>query len=155
MNGNIAQGLVFPDDPLGNGKSTTQSCCCSKSEQCPRAAVSLVTTSGSNEDLCEGRPRCCYEGKLPDQSQCEEIEVLTEGCSANIPKGAGKKCGLRIFEPDANAVSAGEFPWSCIVYKDNGGFQFVASCVIIPQQTDNDISKGTSMVITVAHRIVE
>ena len=44
-----------------------------------------------------------------------------------------------------------EVPWTCLVL--TGSDEFVAGCAIIPQDIDNDISQGTTRVLTVAHRL--
>jgi hypothetical protein len=44
-----------------------------------------------------------------------------------------------------------EFPWSCLIL--DGKNNFVGSCAIIPERSDNDISQGTRKVITAAHKL--
>jgi hypothetical protein len=46
---------------------------------------------------------------------------------------------------------ADEFPWTCLVLTSTD--DFIGGCAIIPPTTDNDISQGTTRVITVAHRL--
>ena len=41
-----------------------------------------------------------------------------------------------------------EFPWTCTIWKDN---KYIGVCAIIPQNHDNDITKPTNKIITVAH----
>ncbi len=46
---------------------------------------------------------------------------------------------------------ADEFPWTCLMLTSTD--DFIGGCAIIPPTTDNDISGGTTKVITVAHRL--
>ena len=48
-----------------------------------------------------------------------------------------------------NQASPGEFPWTCLVLgKDElGGWDnVIATCVIVPEKFDNDVSYGTNKV---------
>ena len=47
--------------------------------------------------------------------------------------------------------SPGEFPWTCLILNQNN--DFVGTCAIIPENFNNDITRGTSKVITAAHNI--
>ena len=48
-------------------------------------------------------------------------------------------------------ASPEEFPWICMMLTDQD--RYLGSCAIIPESSDNDISKGTYRVITAAHRL--
>ena len=69
--------------------------------------------------------------------------------------GSGQKpktCGERRNFNDLNSKTPGlaspnEFPWTCIIMEKE---KFIGGCVIVPDKSDNDISKGSSKVITAA-----
>ena len=44
-----------------------------------------------------------------------------------------------------------EFPWTCLVL--DGDNNFVGTCAIIPENFNNDISRGTRKVITAVHKL--
>ena len=64
-----------------------------------------------------------------------------------------------LFGRPANQASPGEFPWMCLVLgEDPDGpkpnwDKIIATCVIVPETFDNDVSYGTNKVLTVTHRI--
>ena len=53
-------------------------------------------------------------------------------------------------------ASPGEFPWLCLLFtgKETGSDRFLGGCAIVPENKNNDISKGTtSRVITAFHKL--
>lgn len=114
--------------------------------------------------------KCCYETEemrnqvvLSTVSECRVPVVSTEPvpewnqpCSeTDLP---GKQCGERPdFETIPNLpfgmASPEEFPWICIILDRSNNL--VGSCVIIPLNSGNDISQGSEIVLTVAHKAIE
>jgi len=115
----------------------------------------------------QGYRRCCYDPQdtrvLNDLGLCVSADRINQrvpwqqGCRENIRNLGGnrKQCGTRDFKPLFNLqkgqASPEEFPWSCIML--DGDNKFLGSCAIVPEQTDNDISRGTRRVITAAHKL--
>ena len=68
-----------------------------------------------------------------------------------------KRCGERHFTPKSGNLigeaSPDEFPWTCLIL--TGSNDFVGGCAIVPDTIQNDISKGTRRVITVAHKLAK
>merc|ERR1711937_713962 len=48
-------------------------------------------------------------------------------------------------------ASVGEFPWTCLILNQNN--DFIASCVVIPDNSNNDNSRATRKVLTAAHKL--
>ena len=59
----------------------------------------------------------------------------------------------------ANQASPGEFPWMCLVLSEDPNKakpnwdKIIATCVIVPETFDNDVSYGTNKVVTATHKI--
>jgi len=47
--------------------------------------------------------------------------------------------------------SPGEFPWTCLILNQNN--DFVGTCAIIPENSNNALNSGTSKVLTAAHNL--
>ncbi len=77
-----------------------------------------------------------------------------QGCDEQV-FGRGRRCGSRNFRHISGLrrgeASPDEFPWLCLVLNEDNNF--VASCAIVPMNSDNRISSGTSKVITAAHKL--
>ena len=52
---------------------------------------------------------------------------------------------------NSRSLHSGEFPWACLLLTKNN--TFLGACTIVPNLDDNDITRGTTKVITVAHRV--
>ena len=128
--------------------------------------VSFQPPSEPIQQQCpQGYRRCCYDPQdtrtLNDLGLCLPADGITQrvpwqqGCRENIRRTNGKQCGTRSFKPlfnlEKGQASPEEFPWSCIMLDGNN--KFLGSCAIVPEQTDNDISRGTRRVITAAHKL--
>ena len=79
-----------------------------------------------------------------------------QGCNDNIRNfNSGKTCGQRSFRTlsslSEGQASPDEFPWTCLVLTTEN--KFLGGCAIVPERKDNDISSGTSRVITAAHKL--
>jgi len=141
-------------------------------ETAPRIDEFVVTRIVNNppsepiQQQCpQGYRRCCYDPQdtrtLNDLGLCLPADGITQrvpwqqGCRENIRRNNGKQCGTRSFKPlfnlEKGQASPEEFPWSCIMLDGNN--KFLGSCAIVPEQTDNDISRGTRRVITAAHKL--
>ena len=76
---------------------------------------------------------------------------LKSGSSPQIPKTCGERRNVKEFNGDIPGLAGpNEFPWTCIVMGEGG--TFLGGCVIVPDKSNNDISKGSSKVITAAHK---
>ena len=63
---------------------------------------------------------------------------------------------IHIFFLAEGIASPGEFPWLCLLFtgKETGSDRFLGGCAIVPENKNNDISKGTtSRVITAFHKL--
>lgn len=49
-------------------------------------------------------------------------------------------------------ASPEEFPWMCGIFDRNN--KYLCACVIVPENFNNDMSTGTSLVLTVAHKAI-
>jgi len=71
------------------------------------------------------------------------------------PFGEQKKtCGQRNFQEfnlAKNVANPYEFPWTCTIVDENDDIE--ALCAIVPEKFDNDISKGTRKVLTLASKL--
>ena len=48
-------------------------------------------------------------------------------------------------------ASPDEFPWNCLMLTNKN--RFIGACAIVPDTRNNDVSRGTSTVITAAHKL--
>jgi len=113
-----------------------------------------------------GQELCCYDGQKVNTnsfgSTCRApttqppVSQWTQGCRARVPNVGGKKCGQRNFSPlfnlEKGQASPEEFPWICMMLTDKD--RFLGSCAIVPEETNNDITRGTRKVITAAHKLL-
>jgi len=132
-----------------------------------------IVNNPPNDQLSRSCPSgtrsCCYN----TQSQLGSVgsfcrsypggsntnERFVQGCSEgrNVGTGAytGNQCGERFPRLDVPVGKAEarpyEFPWTCLVLKENN--DFVGTCAIVPDNRRNDISRGTDRVITAAHKL--
>lgn len=145
----------------------------------PRTPQDIVTrivndpVNDSQQDRCPSRTRqCCYSTRVSrDQvrNRCTPInnngggsssgERWEQGCSdRRVRRGRpqGDQCGERFPITPQKPLGRGqakpyEFPWTCLVLKGNN--DFLGTCAIIPNNFNNDISRGTDRVITAAHKL--
>jgi len=108
-----------------------------------------------------GQRQCCYTDarySCPGSSEFNNggsSNVWRQGCQESQGFG-NNQCGLRSYSGSSSGVqhgesSPGEFPWTCLILNQNN--DFVGTCAIIPENFNNDITRGTSKVITAAHNI--
>jgi len=128
-------------------------------------------SSGSGGSTCpSGQKLCCFSGTGP-RSQCSGFSSsLTSGGGGNGFSSGGvwrqgcsepqlfgqKKCGERFYSRPASGLghgesSPGEFPWTCLILNSNN--DFVGTCAIVPENFNNDNSRGTTKVLTAAHNL--
>jgi len=67
-----------------------------------------------------------------------------------------KKCGERSYSRPVTGLghgesSPGEFPWTCLILNSNN--DFIGTCAIVPENFNNDNSRGTAKVLTAAHNL--
>ena len=65
-------------------------------------------------------------------------------------------CGTRQFNGptvggDFADSAPGEFPWTCLMLNQNN--DFIGSCAVIPDNSNNDNRRPTRKVITAAHKL--
>ena len=68
----------------------------------------------------------------------------------------GKSCGQRNFKEFSvakNVAQPYEFPWTCTIIDENG--KIAGLCAVVPEKFDNDISRGTRKVLTIASKLHE
>eukprot|EP00094_Tigriopus_californicus_P001269 TCALIF_01230-PA protein Name:"Similar to OVCH2 Ovochymase-2 (Bufo japonicus)" AED:0.63 eAED:0.64 QI:0/0/0/0.5/1/1/6/0/430 len=123
-----------------------------------------------------GYIKCCYDTyeeiqeveKLADKTclplesntQVESTEQWQQFCSegTNVRQPQeNKQCGERpgfytIPNLPHGMASPEEFPWMCGIFDRNN--QYLCACVIVPENFNNDITRGTSLILTVAHKVV-
>ena len=80
---------------------------------------------------------------------------LHYGCQETSVYGA-KTCGTRNYPGPVSGLSygqasPGEFPWTCLILSDSN--DFVGSCAVIPENSNNNLNSGTAKVITAAHNL--
>ena len=110
-----------------------------------KAGMDCTKGSGGEED---------YEDIIPRQDGIDLGEVV---------KGEAAKCGERNFKPlpnrRPNQASPGEFPWMCLVLGQDPGKaapnwdKVVATCVVVPETSSNEVGYGTNKVLTATHKI--
>jgi len=83
----------------------------------------------------------------------------TQGCNRER-LGSGSRryqCGTR---PDYRGptrrtgqgeASAGEFPWTCLLLNQEN--DFIGTCALVPENSNNDLARGTRKVLTAAHNL--
>ncbi len=116
---------------------------------------------GSSKDLCPFRYReCCYSDYSYVSSlgnQCAPVGQLCSESSSSFGGSAraGRVCGVRNFRQLSNRqrgqASPDEFPWMCLVL--DGKNNFIAACAVVPERFDNDVSGGTTKILTAAHKL--
>ncbi|TRY72248.1 hypothetical protein TCAL_03143 [Tigriopus californicus] len=136
-----------------------------------KVSVRIVNAGESDnkspEGCSNGRRPCCYKSAREVLSVSNTCTILpgggggssvpwTQGCFGNSPRqSTGKKCGERSFSPlnqlGRGEASPQEFPWACMLL--DGQNRFIGTCAIIPETFSNDISRGTTKVVTAAHKL--
>jgi len=112
-----------------------------------------------------GQRQCCYTDArftCPNSgSSGSEFtassgsNVWRQGCQETSGFGSNQ-CGQRQYSRPASGIqhgesSPGEFPWTCLILSSNN--DFVGSCAIIPENSNNNLNSGTAKVITAAHNL--
>jgi len=119
--------------------------------------------SGQGTSCPVGQRQCCYtDARLscPNSGSSEfgnggSNNVWRQGCQESGGFGSNQ-CGIRSYNGPASGVqhgesSPGEFPWTCLILNQNN--DFIGTCAIVPENSNNDLRSGTSKVITAAHNI--
>jgi len=148
-----------------------------KAQDDPRTPQDFATrivndpVNDNQQDGCPSRTRqCCYSTRRQrDQvrNRCSPLngggsssgERWQQGCSDRRVRGGrpqGNQCGERFPITPTKPLGRGqakpyEFPWTCLVLKGNN--DFLGTCAIVPNNFNNDISRGTDRVITAAHKL--
>jgi len=113
-----------------------------------------------------GFRQCCYQFQEDLElfgSDCQKTnqqinqqqQFWQQGCKETFRNTVQKQCGQRFFQPLQNLekgqASPDEFPWNCLMLTDEN--RFIGACAIVPDNRNNDVSRGTSRVITAAHKL--
>jgi len=110
-----------------------------------------------------GQKACCYDANIDlsvfgiiciNPNSANQVP-WTQGCTENV-RVTSKTCGTRQVDAGANGGShadskPGEFPWTCLLLNQNN--DFVGSCAVIPDNSNNDNSRPTRKIITAAHKL--
>jgi len=118
------------------------------------------------QNLCPvGYKSCCYDASVDvsgfarngcNVPQTNNLELWQQVGNENLglPTPEGKFCGERNFN-DANLphgeAAVGEFPWTCLLLNQNN--DFIGTCVVIPDNSNNDNRRATRKVLTAAHKL--
>jgi len=128
-----------------------------------------ASTQQLNSPCPVGRKVCCYEqqqfvdvsnfgrsGCIAPNSFSQQVEEKWKqlGCADSSPQGSNT-CGTRNYKTIRNlphgTTSPGEFPWVCLILDQNNNF--IGSCVVIPNDSNNNNNRGTAKVLTAAHKL--
>ena len=144
--GFIDQRIVNrPGSGSGSGNSGTSSCpsgykvCCSSDQRTDTRSSQCLGLGQSDPNGGGGG----FSGNW------------RQGCSESQLFGQNK-CGERFYSRPASGIghgesSPGEFPWTCLILNSNN--DFVGTCAIVPENFNNDNSRGTAKVLTAAHNL--
>merc|ERR1712012_1310393 len=127
--------------------------------------VNSPPSQPSTQTCPRGSRTCCYTQEevslfgnncVPLSNNNNPNVFWEQGCNDNIRNfNSGKTCGQRSFRTlsslSEGQASPDEFPWTCLVLTTEN--KFLGGCAIVPERKDNDISSGTSRVITAAHKL--
>merc|ERR1712183_411740 len=129
-----------------------------------------IVNNPPNEPIQRACPsgfrQCCYQFQdelelfgsdcqLTNQQINQQQQFWKQGCQETFRNTVQKQCGQRSFQPLQNLekgqASPDEFPWNCLMLTDQN--RFIGACAIVPDNRNNDVSRGTSRVITAAHKL--
>merc|ERR1712115_147981 len=128
-----------------------------------------ISPAQEEQNACAADQKsCCYDTGV-DVSAFARSGCITPNTNSNtneawqqigndivgLPTTEGKFCGERSFSLGASLkhgeASVGEFPWTCLLLNQDN--DFLGSCVIIPDNSNNDNSRATRKVLTAAHKL--
>merc|ERR1711963_1114622 len=124
-----------------------------------------VNTNAQQNTCPVGQKACCYDASIDlsvfgitciNPQSANQFVPWTQGCADNAPR-SNKMCGTRQAVLPANPGGdfadslPGEFPWTCLLLNQNN--DFIGSCAIIPDNSNNDNRRPTRKVITAAHKL--
>jgi len=80
-------------------------------------------------------------------------ERWQEQSCRSYPSG---ECGKRNYPAPVSGLnygesSPGEFPWTCLILNTNN--DFLGTCAIVPERSDNKLFSGTRKILTAAHNL--
>ena len=124
-----------------------------------------LNTNAQQNSCPVGQKACCYDASIDlsvfginciNPQQANTFVPWTQGCSDSQAPRSSKMCGTRQFVANNNGgdfadSSPGEFPWTCLMLNQNN--DFIGSCAIIPDNSNNDNRRPTRKVITAAHKL--
>jgi len=128
-----------------------------------------IAPTQEEQTLCPvGYKSCCYDssvdvsnfarnGCLAPTTNTNSLEAWQQIGNENfgLPTPEGKLCGERSFTLGTGLqhgeASVGEFPWTCLLLNQNN--DFIGSCVVIPDNSNNDNSRATRKILTAAHKL--
>jgi len=144
----------------------------------PGAGHSSNLGSNNNYQCPRGQRQCCYtDARLSCPSSAASSAssgnfefggssggnsfgnnnggLVRYGCQENTGFGS-QQCGVRQYSGPVRGLqhgesSPGEFPWTCLILSDSN--DFVGSCAVIPENSNNNLNSGTAKVITAAHNL--
>ena len=114
-----------------------------------------MTFKTEESGLCTAVQDYCCKPKSDDEYD-EYYGNYDDYLDLNIklvsrPKTCGERRKVDEYNGDIPGLAgSNEFPWTCIIMGEGG--TILGGCVIVPDKSNNDISKGSSKVITAAHK---
>jgi len=126
-----------PNDELQSCPRGTRSCCYNTASQLSSVGSFCRSYPGGNN------PNVRWSQGCTDRNVVSDRGYNGDQCGERFPR-----LDVAVDKAEAHPY---EFPWTCLVLKDNN--DFVGSCAIVPDNRNNDISRGTDRVITAAHKL--
>jgi len=153
--------LTAPDDLVGDGFIDQRIVNRPGSGSGSGSGSGLINCSSGEKLCCSSDPRrssqCSGAGHSGSggHSGGGHSGAWRQGCSESQVFGQ-KKCGERSYSRPASGIghgesSPGEFPWTCLILNSNN--DFVGTCAVVPENFNNDNSRGTAKVLTAAHNL--
>jgi len=148
----VGEGLIDqrivnrPGSGSGSGNSGPTSC---------PSGQKLCCSSDVRSSQCSGQSSGLTSGGHSGSQAHSAGGTWRQGCSESQVFGQ-KKCGERSYSRPASGIghgesSPGEFPWTCLILNSNN--DFVGTCAVVPENFNNDNSRGTAKVLTAAHNL--
>eukprot|EP00095_Tigriopus_kingsejongensis_P005135 maker-scaffold100_size373717-snap-gene-2.45 protein:Tk05135 transcript:maker-scaffold100_size373717-snap-gene-2.45-mRNA-1 annotation:"serine proteinase-like protein 1" len=127
-------------------------------EECPNGR--MLCCYGTIESMNEATANGCVPPNrvTPPEENAEWEQLCLEKAVGIRQLSPDKQCGERptfytIPSLPHGMASPEEFPWMCALFDRNN--KYLCACVIVPEKSDNKMSRGTSLVLTVAHKAVQ
>ena len=117
-----------------------------------KTVLTILKDNGSRCFVSELLGDKCIPPPPPRLAQEPWVQSCTSPSGSNGNPFA-RTCGQRNFKEfnvAKDVANPYEFPWTCTIIDEND--KIVALCAIVPEKFDNDISKGTRKVLTLASK---